>query len=118
MLKHFFCFCFLVLSVFGSLNAVAVDVKKNEVSTREGNVDWDFEFTLTTSEISDLNSDEGKSFIISAFTAIAGPEGTIAAKYVIEYANDVRSKAGPRGAWVKTTIRNEGQLHVWEVYPL
>jgi len=106
------------LVFFIAVSAQAADLKKYDVSTRGGNTDVDYEFTLDTGEVNTLASNEMKATLLAFCTATLGPLGPVAAKYVDERATDVKAKAGPKGAWVKMTIRNGSRLHVWDVYPL
>ena len=98
--------------------AQAADLKKYDVSTRNGNTDVDYEFTLDRAEVNTLASDTTKASLFAFYTATLGPLGPLAAQYVNDRIADVKAKAGPKGAWVKMTIRNGNQLKVWDVYPL
>lgn len=82
------------------------------------NMDNDIEFTLTPQEVDTLNSDAAKSTLLKFLTATLGPLGPVATAYVVEHISDVKTKAGRGGAWVKMTIRNGNELHVWDVYGL
>ena len=104
--------------VVASANVSALEVVKNEVSTRWTNVDWDIEVKLDRSEVDNLASAETKAFIVSGLTSIVGPEGAVAANHINDRTQQVKDGAGPNGAWVKMTIRNGNALHVWVIYPL
>lgn len=107
----------LILSA-AAANACALEVVKNEVSTRWSDVDWDIEIKLDRSEVDNLASPETKAFVVSGLTSIVGPEGVVAAKHINDRTQQVKDGAGPNGAWVKMTIRNGNALHVWVIYPL
>lgn len=107
-------FAFLI-----SISVYAADLKKYDVSNRGGtNIDVDYEFTLDKAEVNTLASNETQATLFAFCTATLGPLGPVAAKYLNEKAADIQAKAGPQGAWVKMTIRNGSNLHVWDVYPL
>lgn len=99
-------------------SAHTAELKKYDASTRGGNVDVDYEFTLDRPEVNTLASDTTKATLLAFYTATLGPLGPLAAQYVNDRIADVKQKAGPKGAWVKMTIRNGNQLKVWDVYPL
>ncbi|RYG05389.1 MAG: hypothetical protein EOO07_30110 [Chitinophagaceae bacterium] len=95
-----------------------MDVKKLDVSTRNGNVDTDFEFTLNNPEIDTLASDVTNAALTAFCIANLGPvAGPVLAVYLISHINDVVNNRGPNGAYVKTTIRNQAVMHIWQVYP-
>lgn len=109
----------LAIVFLTTISAQAADLKKYELSARgPANSDVDYEFTLDKAEVNTLASNEMKATLLAFYTATLGPLGPVAAKYVSEKAADVQAKSGPKGAWVKMTIRNGSSLHVWDVYPL
>lgn len=100
-------------------SAQAVQLKLYDVSARPGGVDVDYEFTLDSAEVNTLTADTTRAALLAFCMANLGPAiGPVAAQYVVERVADVQSKRGPNGAWVKMTIRNGANLHVWDVYPL
>ncbi|QEK93994.1 hypothetical protein E2544_20145 [Achromobacter insolitus] len=93
-----------------------MDIKKVDASTRGGHIDTDFEFTLNQPEVETLASDAMKATLLAVCTGALGLLGPVAAQYIISHIDDVKRNSGPNGAYVKMTIRDGTQLHVWEVY--
>ncbi len=96
----------------------AFDLKKVDSSSRNGNVDSDFEFTVNKAEANTLGSTEMKATLLVFCTQALGPLGPVAAKFVGEHLDQIKQTATENGAYIKMTIRNGTGLHIWEVYPL
>jgi hypothetical protein len=104
--------------VCGTCQAEAITLRKYDTHVTGPNLDLDYEFTLDRGEVDSLGTDPSKQAIYLFCRQILPPiAAEVAAKFAIDKVNDVKQKAGPTGAWVKMTIRNGHELHVWEVYP-